>query len=339
MRRRDWVLVLGAGLSASLLPACSARPLARQASSSARPEAKLGTPEEAPPTVAAVRSPYNLLPLLPDAAEEEQTAKEAAVEPAYFPVQDTLPGRLSLDAVEAPTPQPLSKSLEPGAVGPPMEEPPLIQALRCIQEKRPAEAVQRLAGYDKPNQEVLLALMPLAVRLTERSLTRINPQEMAMMVDQLESLIDPLRKRSALSIEKMCFCRKIEGFGNYEPLPDDYYFQPGKTVLVYLQLRNFSCEPEDGAYVTRLVSTVEVKNFNGTYKRRAVLPAQTESSKELRHDYFSRYRFIMWNDIPPGLYTLTIRVVDQPDTPRQRAAERSLEFRVTARNRLEEMGN
>src|SRR5262245_58118278 len=100
-------------------------------------------------------------------------------------------------------------------------EEPLVAALRCFLEKRPDEAPEHLKDYDKANQEMLKALLPLAVRLTEGSLDGAQPQEMAALADQLHGLSLPLRRRATLRIAKMCFCREIQRFGRYEPLSSD----------------------------------------------------------------------------------------------------------------------
>src|SRR5262249_16074573 len=69
-----------------------------------------------------------------------------------------------------------------------MEDPPLIQAMRSYFDKRPDLAVDLLQQYPAENQDALLVLLPLTVRMTEESLREANPQEMAAMVDQLQQL-------------------------------------------------------------------------------------------------------------------------------------------------------
>src|SRR5262249_22125880 len=81
-------------------------------------------------------------------------------------------------------------------------EEPLITALRSFLQKRPTEAVETLKRYDAASQEMLLCLLPLAVRLTEGNVEQARPQEADALVEQLHSLALPLRARAPLHIEK-----------------------------------------------------------------------------------------------------------------------------------------
>src|SRR5262249_35179763 len=130
---------------------------------------------------------------------------------------------------DRPSPEPVparmpdltgSATAVPDAGVQPPQEAPVLAALRCCLEKRPAEAVHILAVYDKRNQDVLLCLLPLAARLAEGSLSQASPQEVSAILTQLNSVMIPLRPMSALTISKMCYCRAIEKFGSYEPFPE-----------------------------------------------------------------------------------------------------------------------
>jgi hypothetical protein len=228
-------------------------------------------------------------------------------------------------------------TLEP--VAPP--EAPVVAALRALLEKRPTEALECLKGYDKANQEILLCLLPLAVRLTEGGLQQPQPAEMATLLDQLRILERPLAERSALTIDKMCLCRKIESYGVYEKTPDDGAFtagigeQAGDLVQVYVELGNFACKQQGSAYETCLASTLEIRDYRGNLVWRRDFQAQPDRSRSPRHDYFINYRFCVPPHVPPGSYVLWVQVKDltgQPgkDAPEHRTARRSLDFRVRA---------
>jgi hypothetical protein len=225
-------------------------------------------------------------------------------------------------------------------LGPPAPpDPPLVAALRALMEKRPEEALDSLKGYDKANQELLLCLLPLAVRLTEGGLQRLHPGELAPLLDQLRALERPLAERSALSIDRMCLCRKIESYGVYEKAPDDWAYaagvgdQAGELVQVYVELRNFASKQQGNYYETCLASTLEIHDYRGNLVWRRDFPAQPDHSHSPRHDYFINYRFAVPPHVPPGSYVLWIQVRDltgQPgkDVPAHRTARRSLDFRV-----------
>jgi hypothetical protein len=228
-------------------------------------------------------------------------------------------------------------TLEP--VGPP--EAPVVTALRALLEKRPAEALECLKGYDKASQEMLLCLLPLAVRLTEGGLQQAQSAELATLLEQLRILERPLAERSALTIDKMCLCRKIESYGVYQKMPDDGAFtagvgeQAGDLVQVYVELGNFACKQQGSAYETCMASTLEIRDYRGNLVWRRDFPAQPDRSHSPRHDYFINYRFCVPPHVPPGSYVLWVQVKDltgQPgkDAPEYRSARRSLDFRVRA---------
>lgn len=217
------------------------------------------------------------------------------------------------------------------------EEPPLVRALRCYLEKRPAEAIACLKDCDKLSQELLLCVLPVAARLGEGDIERASPEEAAVLAEQLDGVESRLRPRAALAIDRMCFCRRIETFGVYEPLSDGPAFRPGEWAQVYVELRNFSCEHQDGGpaaleYTTRLVSSAEIRDRAG----RKVWPAGPgrlsfrrkgpQESRSAWHDYFDNYSLRV-PELPAGPYTLWIEV---QDAPTGRAVRRSLDFRVDA---------
>jgi hypothetical protein len=225
------------------------------------------------------------------------------------------------------TPRPPEAAPPPAT--PPVKDPPLVAALRCYLDRRPADAVALLKGSGPLNQELLLGLLPLAARLAEGALAK---DDQAVLLDQLDSLLAPLRARAALALDRLCFCRGITMFGVYEPLPDDYVFQPGEYVHVYVEVRNFTSakrpRPDGQAdYVVELASAAEIRDVAGKrVERLKVPPPGPNLSHAQRHDYFVGYHFCL-PELPPGVYTLWLQVTDGP-TGRQ--ARRSLDFHVAA---------
>jgi hypothetical protein len=332
MRRRGWIVALGSGLCAGWLPACAPYAASIAVPPPPVPAKEAGVRPEGREAETPQTSPYHQLP--PPRPVKPDRTSDGTIEQARYPVPPAsrvgpLRGK---EPEEPPGPVPEFGPLVPAhvvvesPVRPPPEKP-LIAAMQCFLDKRPAEAVERLRRYDKPNQELLLCLLPLAARLTESSLQQADPQDMAAVVEQLQGLETPLRARAALGIDKMCFCRRIERYGVYDPLPDNYAFRPGEPVQLYVELRNFSSELHDRVYVTRLHSRVEAHDYEGRVVWREDFhdADRADVSQTLRHDYFNNYRFCV-PDIPPGSYTLWIHV---QDVATKRSTRRSLDFRVT----------
>jgi hypothetical protein len=247
--------------------------------------------------------------------------------------------RLDVKAPEPPPPpaelKPAAVSLAPAPAPQPPPEAPLVAALRCVLEKHPAEALPLLQGYNKADQDLLLRLLPLAARVSEGGLDRIGPEEMAAILDQLHALTLALRPRAALTLDKMCFCRKIDNFGQYEPLPEGHVFQAGggdrlgEWVQVYVEVKNFTSRPCGPVYETALASELAI--FNAQKERVWFSrPAAVERSLSPRQDYFVNFQFAMPR-LPQGLYTLRITVFDKAAPPggsTPRTASCSLDFQV-----------
>ncbi len=209
-------------------------------------------------------------------------------------------------------------------------DPPLVEALRAFAAKQPEQANLFLIRFDKPNQELLAALLPLAVRIGDGSLRNADPDELAAVVDKLAALAAALRDRAALQVPKMCFCRPLPAparFGSYELLGDNPTFRPGEMVAVYLELRNFSCQPNHGDYQTQVGVSVEVLDADGRVALRFD-KSQTDPSLSPRLDYSNVVRFTL-PELPPGTYALALKA---SDVPTGRTARRRLEFRVTAKD-------
>jgi hypothetical protein len=264
---------------------------------------------------------------LPVAASQEQPT-----EPSRYPLIP--PDRSPVEPPPAPEPAPepiTAVSVQvpvTDAKARPAEDPPLLAALRCYLQHRPSEAVVLMERYDRLNQELLLALVPLAVRLTEGSLRDAPPQEVGAVLSQLQSLTVPLRPLAPLVIEKMCLCQRILGFGNYDKLPDEHAFRPGDEIELYVELENFTSKLQGGFFVTRLASTIEIRDFNNQCVWQLPFddPDPPDVSRSRRHDLYYRYKFQIDRPLRPGCYTLWIKVTDEETG---RSASRSLDFRVT----------
>src|SRR5947207_883028 len=249
MRRQGWLLAVAVGLCNSLVPACT------HLATNAAPVQTTAKGDDFPPAVVQA-SPYHPPPntFRRDARTEDgpSTTQPVNYPAPYRPEPPPLPA-LSPPAETPPEIIPVVHTLTGPA---PMETPeePLVTALRCYLNKHPADAIEALKRYDKPNQDVLIGLVPLAAGLTERNVTDATPQDLAHLLDRINNAVTPLRPRAALDIEKICFCREIKTFGVYDPWPEDHAFQagvedrPGELVQVYVELRNFTSEVQGPFY-------------------------------------------------------------------------------------------
>jgi hypothetical protein len=222
---------------------------------------------------------------------------------------------------------------------PEANEPPVLAALRCLLEKQSPEALEALQKYDKRTQETLLAMLPLAARLSEGGVEKMTPQERAALLEQLGKATASLRGPAQLSVEKMCYCRRISNYGMYDPLADDHEFaggvekRHGELVQLYVEVRNFTNRRNGAFYETALRSKLEIRDkHGGGLAARMDFPAQPDHSLSPRQDYFIHYQFYVPTRMEPGDYVLTIELHDENapagEVNGPRGAQRTLPFRV-----------
>jgi hypothetical protein len=339
MTRREWVLATGVGLLAGVTPACSHTMARAPLEATPRVENPAPVAQTQSPVVAAPpRSPYAEISRLP---EGETKLDASPIAQARFPVD------LPNNGATAPMPRlagqseqerDIQTSASPvSGVGSEVrprlaEDPPLVAALRCYLNRKPAEAVVCLERYDRVNQDLLLCLLPLVVRLSEGSLQKCDSRELTNLLAELERLRRLIQPSAQLVIDKMCFVDGIDaikGFGVYRQLEEEHEFQPGDVLQVYAELQNFSSAKDErtGLSAIRLKSEIRILDFNG---RRVELKnfadeEGPDQSQTPRHDFFISYTWQLPRNMPDGRYTLRLLVTD---VPTNRQAERTLDFRV-----------
>ena len=194
-------------------------------------------------------------------------------------------------------------------------EPRLVTALRNLLENRSARALEDLQNFDGASRDLLLTLLPLAARIGDGGLDHATPQETAVLLEELRQLEGMLRPRAALTLDKVCLCRKINGFGDCEPWPEDHPFQAegddrrGDRMQVYVEVRNFACRPNGALYETSLAGVVEIRDFKQGLVSRIDFPACLDRSQTPRQDYFINFQFHLPR-LPQGRYTLHVLVKD-----------------------------
>ena len=67
----------------------------------------------------------------------------------------------------------------------------------------------------------------------------------------------------SLGIGKLCLCRKIVGFGLFEPLREPR-IKVGKRILLYCEMTGMQYEPREASFVSRLSSKIEIGSAHGS---------------------------------------------------------------------------
>lgn len=253
--------------------------------------------------------------------------------------------------IERTRPMTTTQSSSPPVIQPPIvvEKPrpmetmekrePVVEALHCILNGQHNEALNHLREYDQATQDLFLRLLPPIAQLSQKSLEHLNPPEVAVLHETLQTLLTTLRPRTELTIDKMCYCEWVKGYGVYRPVAEGHVFQsatsytPGELVQLYVELRNVASERRGEYFETKLTSSVEIHDARGEKK----WPLRFDEkdpfrTRTLLNDFFNVYSFHVPN-LPPGTYLLTVQIADETRTELRRTARRSLEFRVSGANR------
>ena len=213
---------------------------------------------------------------------------------------------------------------------------PLVEALQCILDDRHQDALRYLEAYDAETQKFYLRILPPLTAVAQKGISELSPQEVAVLNEQLHSLLIKLRPYSEFGIGRMCYCDWIINYGIYHPLAEGHAFaaptseRPGELVELYVELVNFASVPRGVFFETKLSSMIEIYNARGEkvrvlkFKQEEEPPVQSLSRL---NDFHNVYSFVV-PDLPRGPYQLVLQVADETIPGSRRVARKSLEFRI-----------
>ncbi len=267
-----------------------------------------------------IRQP-NVLSTATSAAREERVfSPQAGAEPVL--------GKVA--AEPAPALMETRPELEPlptmAAVSTPESQHPLVWALGAFLEDRPSEAMKHLQAYTPKDQELLLRLLPIVAQAAKggAEADRPSPEELRALIGSLQSLLAELQASAPLVIDKLVFCRRVRGFGQFERLPTNQ-FRPGDQVYLYAELHNLADRRIKDQYLTHLASTLEIRTADCRVVRTLPVQSVPDRSESMRTDHFTVIRFPIPADLQPGIYDLRVRIMDQET---HREAVKFLSFRI-----------
>ncbi len=274
--------------------------------------------------------------------------RPAPPQPVVRPVVRSAAATDPLVKLEVGPAPPAASPREQPAKPPAPGQQTTVAILHRAVEKSPQKASQVLDRAERAGLSPLQTLLALNAGIGERELAQLSPEQATDVLNRLHDLAGRLKERASLQLGQVCFCRRIESFGQYEPLgsggKDLPEFQagsdgrPGERVQVYVEVLNCVPVKRQGQYETRLNSTLEIEEVvlqrkEGDERRKRVvfmnLGTCVDVSQSPRQDYFLNFQFHVPPRMPPGLYTLRVTVKDEtPGQKQARVARRSLDFRV-----------
>lgn len=300
------------------------------------PDFDLAIPEIAQPAAkptAPVKSPHD--PEVTRAATEDATRSKAPkpletpAEVLPGPTTDSEPAR-STKAIDPEKPVPsLTDNKDDWEDG-----LSRIRALARVRAGEPGAAAEAwairarvldwLAGdADDPRGET--------TRAWNRVLAALSTATSSETVDEnalghhLAEAVETLESFVPLQIRVLSLCRKVQGFGQYEPL-DEPTARAGRPLLVYCEMDGLQYEQAGDDIQSRLASRVEVvPSTGGEPVWSQALGTAEDHCRRRRRDYYVNYRLALPTSLAPGPYAL--RLI-QTDLLSGRSVSSSLAFRV-----------
>lgn len=174
-----------------------------------------------------------------------------------------------------------------------------------------AQAAEVSTHLGQEPRTLLRALIQTATAVRQAALDPWQGGHVALeRVEELRRLlvgsVDP-------AVTSVALCSKVVTFGVYEEMADER-FVAGQAVptIVYSQIENTQSElSEDGRYVTRLGTRLELLTAEGQSVWQHEEPEIVDTCRQKRRDFFLAQRITLPATIPAGEYVLKVFVEDK----------------------------
>ncbi|MFI5461002.1 MAG: hypothetical protein ACHRXM_36805 [Isosphaerales bacterium] len=114
----------------------------------------------------------------------------------------------------------------------------------------------------------------------------------------------------SLGISELRLCRKVSGFGSFEPLNENSV-KAGQPLLIYCEMTGLRFETKDDGFVSRVSSRIEIRAAGGgPIQWEHELGAGQDVCRRRRHDYYVNYLVDLPKSLAPGSYELRLTQTD-----------------------------
>ncbi len=127
----------------------------------------------------------------------------------------------------------------------------------------------------------------------------------------LRSAVLALEDRVPLGVSELRLCRKVNGFGSFEPMPGST-LRPGQPFLIYCELTGLRYQPRGTSFVSRMSSRVElIATRDGNRVWEQSLGDVEDECRSRRRDNYVNYRITLPQTLPTGDVSSSVN----PDRP------------------------
>lgn len=263
---------------------------------------------EAPPSQAAQASTAAGQPPAP-VETDPSPSTQPAVEVSRVP--STQPSVTTDTVQEAPVDAPalvsrLAACIDNDSRGP-MAKAVRLASLRLV-EPEVVPDPQAVAGLDEPQRQSILLYQQLIGRLAEKlEAGERFSRELVLKQADLLPLIEPLKIRT------LRLCRRVRGFGAYEPLETSSLLAGSDhPMIVYVELEDFRSVPLGAdRYQVKLAQEVSLySEADGLAVWRQPPAEIVDESRNARRDFFVVQQIQLPARLTVGKYLLKVRVTD-----------------------------
>lgn len=139
---------------------------------------------------------------------------------------------------------------------------------------------------------------------------------------------DRLREQVELTIPTIALCRRVQAFGNYEPMPLTFRAGVEHEAIIYCEVENFSSRLNDkGLWETKLSMEAVLYNSAGDAIMKGKDLVPTDLCRNRRKDFFVGKPLKLPATLAASRYILKVTIVDVQGN---RVAENSLNIMMMA---------
>ena len=185
-----------------------------------------------------------------------------------------------------------------------------------------------LAPLPVEDREVIAAVMD-GLSNFRASVQADGNQLLSKKVRPLVDMTERLQAGADLSVPTIALCRRVNGFGVYEPI-DPATFPAGREtpVILYCEVANFSSQKADGKqWETTLAHSATLYRDSGVPVWSDKTTNVVDHSRNRRNDFFVVKMLRLPATLTPGRYVLKVSVVDRQSN---RMAEGTTTLAITS---------
>jgi len=271
-------------------------------------------PSQPPPSTSMNRKPTVIAAAEPHV--EEQVSHTA-------PIVSAQPAGSSQEHLQAAITSMEQSTQEPPASVEDVQQHMRLRLLRLLAGQEGA-AVSPIPGASSTQQDYWSKqLFAISTYLDSEQQPDVKRRAAGSLI-HLDSARTSLAELATLRVSNLTFVDSVDGFGVYKE-HEEAKFRPGEQVTLYTEVENFRSQSSREGFHTKLSTSYEVLDMNGTRVDGAQFPDVEDLCKNQRRDFHMQYGVALPTHIYAGQYKLQLTITDQHS---QKIGQTSVPFEI-----------